>query len=83
MLRLRPEYFNPFLRFPRIVNDYGALFLVDAVTSLTGCELDIDAMSIDICYSGSQKCLNCLPGSNQFGDRALDLVRNKKTKVQS
>ena len=41
---------------------YDALLLVDAVTSLAGMPLDVDAWGIDICYSGTQKCLSCPPG---------------------
>ncbi len=76
---------QPLIDISKIVHEYGALLLVDAVTSLSGCELDIDAMSIDICYSGSQKCLNCPPGLAPitFNDRAIDIVLNRKTKVQS
>jgi len=38
------------------------LFVVDAVTSLAGCELKVDEWGIDICYSGTQKCLSVPPG---------------------
>ena len=40
----------------------GALFLVDAVTSLGGIEVAVDDWGIDICYSGTQKCLGVPPG---------------------
>jgi alanine-glyoxylate transaminase/serine-glyoxylate transaminase/serine-pyruvate transaminase len=33
---------------------YDALLLVDAVTSLAGMPLEVDAWGIDICYSGTQ-----------------------------
>jgi len=69
----------------RVADEYGALLLVDAVTSLGGCELDIDEFGIDVCYSASQKCLNCPPGLAPItvGERAMDKIRNRKTKVQS
>jgi alanine-glyoxylate transaminase/serine-glyoxylate transaminase/serine-pyruvate transaminase len=39
-----------------------ALLLVDMVTSLGGIEVAVDAWSVDIAYSGTQKCLGVPPG---------------------
>jgi alanine-glyoxylate transaminase/serine-glyoxylate transaminase/serine-pyruvate transaminase len=63
----------------------GALFVVDAVTSLGGCPLHMDAWGIDACYSGTQKCLSCPPGLAPvtFNQAALDVIRKRKSKVQS
>src|SRR6185437_11621697 len=44
------------------VHEAEALLLVDAVTSLGGMPVDIDANGVDICYSGTQKCLSAPPG---------------------
>jgi len=67
------------------VHDAGAMMLVDAVTSLGGVPVEVDAWNIDAIYSGSQKCLSCPPGLApiSFSDRALDCILNRKTKVQS
>lgn len=46
----------------RIARAHGATVLVDAVASLGGAELSVDAWEIDACYSGSQKCLSAPPG---------------------
>ncbi|HSR11987.1 MAG TPA: aminotransferase class V-fold PLP-dependent enzyme, partial [Thermodesulfobacteriota bacterium] len=35
------------------------LFLVDTVTSLGGIPVKVDEWGIDVCYSGTQKCLSC------------------------
>ncbi len=69
----------------KVADEYGALLLVDAVTSLGGCELGIDNLGIDICYSASQKCLSCPPGLAPItvNGKAMDKIRNRKTKVQS
>ena len=40
----------------------GALLVVDTVTSLGGMEVAVDAWGIDVCYSGTQKCLGAPPG---------------------
>ena len=67
------------------MNEYDALLLVDAVTSLGGCELNVDEYGVDVCYSASQKCLNCPPGLAPITatEKAMDKIRNRKTKVQS
>jgi alanine-glyoxylate transaminase/serine-glyoxylate transaminase/serine-pyruvate transaminase len=39
-----------------------ALLLVDMVTSLGGIEVAVDGWSVDIAYSGTQKCLGVPPG---------------------
>ncbi|MBM4254841.1 MAG: alanine--glyoxylate aminotransferase family protein [Deltaproteobacteria bacterium] len=68
-----------------IVHAAGALFVVDAVTSLGGCPVQIDDWKIDACYSGTQKCLSCPPGLSPvtFSQAALDVIRARKSKVQS
>lgn len=76
---------QPLKEISRITHQYGALLLVDAVTSLGGCELDVDEYGIDLCYSASQKCLNCPPGLAPItaSEKAMEKIRNRKTKVQS
>jgi alanine-glyoxylate transaminase / serine-glyoxylate transaminase / serine-pyruvate transaminase len=69
----------------RLVREHGALLLVDAVTSLGGAPVRIDELGIDACYSCSQKCLGCPPGLSPvtLSERAVEVVRKRKTKVQS
>ena len=69
----------------KLAREHGGLFLVDAVTSLAGAPVDVDATGIDVCYSGTQKCLSCPPGLSPitFSARALEVVQTRKTKVQS
>ena len=45
-----------------IVARYGALLLVDAVTSLAGHPVEVDRHGIDACYAGTQKALSAPPG---------------------
>lgn len=61
------------------------LFVVDAVTSLGGCELKVDEWGIDVCYSCSQKGLSVPPGLSPItvSDKAMNVIRSRKTKVQS
>jgi len=69
----------------KLVHENGALLLVDAVTSLGGAPVRVDELGIDACYSGTQKCLGCPPGLSPvtFNERAVEVIRNRKTKVQS
>ena len=39
-----------------------ALVVLDTVTSLGGMEVAVDAWGVDVCYSGTQKCLGAPPG---------------------
>jgi alanine-glyoxylate transaminase/serine-glyoxylate transaminase/serine-pyruvate transaminase len=62
-----------------------ALLIVDAVTSLAGHPVGVDRSGIDICYSGTQKCIGAPPGLSPitFNERALDRIRSRHSKVQS
>ncbi len=68
-----------------IAHRYGALVIVDAVTSLGGSPLKVDEWNVDAIYSGSQKCLSCTPGLSpvSFNERAVEKIKARKTKVQS
>lgn len=68
-----------------IANGCGALFCVDAVTSLGGVPVQVDDWQIDAIYSGTQKCLSCPPGLApvSFSDRAVEALKNRKAPVQS
>ena len=68
-----------------IAREHGCLTLVDTVTSLGGCELEVDAWGLDAVYSGSQKCLSCTPGLSPvtFSDAALGRVRGRTHPVTS
>ena len=76
---------SPVAEIAPIVARSGALFVVDTVTSLGGCPVEVDAWGIDACYSGTQKCLSCPPGLSPvtFGSRAREVIRNRRRKVQS
>jgi alanine-glyoxylate transaminase/serine-glyoxylate transaminase/serine-pyruvate transaminase len=53
---------NPVRAIGEIVRARGGTFLVDAVSSLGGTPLEMDAWHIDLCASASQKCLGAPPG---------------------
>ncbi|HEY5627496.1 MAG TPA: alanine--glyoxylate aminotransferase family protein [Nitrospira sp.] len=64
---------------------HGSLFIVDAVTSLGGVPVDVDRLGIDVCYSGTQKCLSCPPGLAPFtmSERALTAMKKRRTPCPS
>lgn len=68
-----------------LVHDAGAMLLVDAVTSLGGMPVEVDAWNIDAIYSGTQKCLSCPPGLApvSLSSQAVETILARKTKVQS
>lgn len=68
-----------------LAHEHDCLTIVDAVTSLAGTPLKVDEWNIDAIYSGTQKCLSAPPGLSpvSFNERAADVIKNRKTKVQS
>ncbi len=76
---------TPVKEIARLAHEAGALVLIDTVTSLAGCPVEIDAWGIDAVYSGTQKCLSCPPGLSpvSLSPRAVDVATSRKTKVQS
>jgi alanine-glyoxylate transaminase/serine-glyoxylate transaminase/serine-pyruvate transaminase len=69
----------------RLAHEHDCLAIVDAVTSLGGSPIEVDAWQIDAIYSGSQKCLSCTPGLSpvSFSEQAQHRIRSRKHKVQS
>lgn len=53
---------QPLDGFGALAREHDALLLVDSVPTLTGVPLDVDDLQIDMCYSGSQKCISAPPG---------------------
>jgi alanine-glyoxylate transaminase/serine-glyoxylate transaminase/serine-pyruvate transaminase len=76
---------QPLEEISKVVHNAGALFLVDAVTSLGGVPLKVDQWKIDAIYSGTQKCLSAPPGLSpvSFSANALAALDKRTTKVQS
>ncbi|GLX87335.1 alanine--glyoxylate aminotransferase [Thalassotalea loyana] len=68
-----------------LAQQYDCLSIVDAVTSLGGIELKVDDWGIDAIYSGSQKCLSCVPGLSpiSFSEKALSVISNRTSPIPS
>lgn len=69
----------------QIAFERGAFSIIDAVTTLGGIELDTDNWKADVVYSGSQKCLSCVPGLSPitFSERAAERINNRTSKSHS
>jgi alanine-glyoxylate transaminase/serine-glyoxylate transaminase/serine-pyruvate transaminase len=76
---------QPLEDISQLVHEHEALLVVDAVTSLGGCPLQVDDWELDVVYSGTQKCLSCPPGLAPitFSPRAAEMLKARRTKVQS
>jgi alanine-glyoxylate transaminase/serine-glyoxylate transaminase/serine-pyruvate transaminase len=72
-------------RIAEVAHAHGCLVVADAVTSLGGVPLRVDEWGLDAVYSGSQKCLSCVPGLSPvtFGSRAVERIHGRRAPVQS
>ena len=68
-----------------LASKHNMLSIVDTVTGLAGIEVNVDDWGADAVYSGTQKCLSCVPGLSPttFSERAVAVLKNRKTPVQS
>lgn len=68
-----------------IAHKHNCLAIVDAVTSLGGSELRVDDWQIDAIYSGTQKCLSCIPGLSpvSFSELAIEKIKKRTQKNYS
>ena len=68
-----------------LAHQHDCLVIVDTVTSLAGSPLMVDDWDLDAVYSGTQKCLSCVPGLSPvtFNQRAIDVITSRKSTVQS
>lgn len=71
--------------FRRVADESGALLVVDAVATVGGMPVNVDEQRIDVCFTGSQKCLSAPPGLAPFtaGPRVEEMLRARKTTVTS
>lgn len=75
---------QPLEEISRLVKEAGALFVVDAVTSLAGIPVETDKWQIDAIYSGTQKCISCPPGLSpvSFSEAAREVMTQRTTPIQ-
>jgi alanine-glyoxylate transaminase/serine-glyoxylate transaminase/serine-pyruvate transaminase len=75
---------NPVAEIAAEARRAGALMVVDAVASLGGTDMQMDAWGIDVCCASSQKCLGSTPGLAQIAvsDRVAETIRARPDSSQ-
>jgi alanine-glyoxylate transaminase/serine-glyoxylate transaminase/serine-pyruvate transaminase len=68
-----------------VAKKHGVMVIMDTVTSAGGVPIMTDEWGVDALYTGTQKCLSAPPGLSpvSFSPRALEHIKNRKTKVLS
>jgi len=68
-----------------LARKYGALTVVDCVTSLGGIAVDVAGWDADVVYSGTQKCLSAPPGLAPIAlsKQAQAAISGRKEKVRN
>ncbi len=77
---------NPIRQIGEVVKKYSdAFYIVDTVCSLGGMEVRVDEWGIDVCASGSQKCIGVPPGLALIAvsQKTLEYFEKRKTSVGS
>lgn len=76
---------NDISKICKLLNDYGILSVVDAVSSMFGEEIFVDESKIDIICGGSQKALSAPVGLTLLcvSDNAFEVMENRKQPVAS
>jgi len=74
---------NPIAEIGALLKGKETIYVVDAVTSLGGLDINMDDWGIDVLYSCTQKCLCCPPGLSpiSFSEKAMAKLTGRKTKV--
>lgn len=73
---------NPVAEIGRIVKEYGAVYLVDTVSSAGGDTVKTDEWQIDLNCTGCYKCMNCPPGLAivAVSDHAWEVMAKRKVR---
>ena len=68
-----------------LAKEYGALLMLDTVSSLGGIKVKVDKWGVDASFSCSQKCIGCPPGLSPFtfSNRALETIEKRKSPIRS
>ncbi len=74
---------NPIEKVGKILKDFDALYVVDTVSSLGGDDVQVDNFGIDMCVTGSQKCLAAPPGmaAITLNDNAWNVINKTESKT--
>ncbi|MDE1854090.1 MAG: alanine--glyoxylate aminotransferase family protein [Thaumarchaeota archaeon] len=68
----------------RLARDHGAFAVIDAISSLGGYAIPVDRWGVDMCITGSQKCVAAPPGLAllSVSDRVVEFLKGSPTKTR-
>ena len=71
---------NPVREVGALCQEYGALFLVDAVSALGAEDVDVVRDHIDVCWASANKCLHSISGAGFLciSPRAMEKIKTIK-----
>ena len=67
-----------------LARDHGAFAIIDAISSLGGYAIPVDKWGVDMCITGSQKCVAAPPGLAllSVGQRVVDFLKGSPPKTR-
>jgi aspartate aminotransferase-like enzyme len=68
----------------KLAKDHGAFAVIDAISSLGGYAIPVDKWGVDMCITGSQKCIAAAPGLAllSVGERVVDFLKASPPKTR-
>jgi aspartate aminotransferase-like enzyme len=68
----------------KLARDHGAFAVIDAISSLGGYAIPVDRWGVDICVTGSQKCIAAPPGLAllSVSRRVVDFLKTSPPKTR-
>ncbi|HYC11970.1 MAG TPA: alanine--glyoxylate aminotransferase family protein [Nitrososphaerales archaeon] len=68
----------------RMARDHGAFAVIDAISSLGGYAIPVDKWGVDMCITGSQKCIAAPPGLAllSVGERVVEFLKGSPPKTR-
>lgn len=68
----------------RMAREHGAFAVIDAISSLGGYAIPVDEWGVDVCITGSQKCIAAPPGLAllSISDRVTEFLRQSPPKTR-
>ena len=67
-----------------LAKEHGAFAVIDAISSLGGYAIPVDKWGVDMCITGSQKCIAAPPGLAllSVGQRVIDFLKTSPPKTR-
>lgn len=68
----------------KLAREHGAFAVIDAISSLGGYSIPVDRWGIDMCITGSQKCVAAPPGLAllSVGERVVEFLKGSPPKTR-